>query len=427
MISNQAIHRVLGLIDAKALIELACRLVRINSVWDPSAGTSEQAVAEYVADWARARGFSVKMEQVAPGRPNVIITWKAGAGTRCLMFEGHTDVVTPGDISAWASDPFGARIQGRRMVGRGANDTKGNLAAMLMALHALKQAGLPLSGTLIAGVLCDEEDGMSGVLDFIRRGHADKIHAAVICEPQDGLLCTCQKGAIRASFTIAGRMSHGAMPLSGLNTAPAVAALIQGLANMENEAIAACGQDPQLGWPSFTPTVIQAPASGAAQLNVIPAKARLLVDIRTLPSQSHEVIVAGLDRLAHEVREQVTNERMTLDRRLGVQRDGGLAIALEILTDRPCTHTDPGEPIVTAAHWATHQVCGKPPVYAGVPGATDGTFLWALKKIPIVTMGAGDRQVPHQVDEWVDLDQLTDMARIYALTALHYLSQEAVP
>ena len=56
-----------------------------------------------------------------------------------------------------------------------------------------------------------------------------------------------------------------------------------------------------------------------------------------------------------------------------------------------------------------------------MPGATDGTFLWALKQIPIVTMGAGDRQVPHQVNEWVDLDQLVDTARIYALTALHYL------
>jgi succinyl-diaminopimelate desuccinylase len=76
---------------------------------------------------------------------------------------------------------------------------------------------------------------------------------------------------------------------------------------------------------------------------------------------------------------------------------------------------------VTAAHWAARRVSGKEPEYAGVPGATDGTFLWSIKQIPIVTMGAGDRQVPHQADEWVDLDQLVDTARIYALTALHYL------
>ena len=76
---------------------------------------------------------------------------------------------------------------------------------------------------------------------------------------------------------------------------------------------------------------------------------------------------------------------------------------------------------MTAAAWATRQTSGKEPVYGGVPGATNGTFLWAKKNIPIVTMGAGDRQVPHQVDEWVDLDQLVETAKIYALTALHYL------
>ena len=64
------------------------------------------------------------------------------------------------------------------------------------------------------------------------------------------------------------------------------------------------------------------------------------------------------------------------------------------------------------------------PEYGGVPGATDGTFLRALKGIPIVTMGAGDREVPHQVDEWVDLNQLVDTAKIYALAGLHYLKGE---
>ena len=79
------------------------------------------------------------------------------------------------------------------------------------------------------------------------------------------------------------------------------------------------------------------------------------------------------------------------------------------------------DPVIQAADWATRQLRNQEPTYGGVPGATNGTFLWALKNIPIVTMGAGDRQIPHQVDEWVDLDQLVETAKIYALTALHYL------
>jgi succinyl-diaminopimelate desuccinylase len=254
--TKEIITKVLNEIDADELIALTAELVRINSVWDPLAGTSEQAVGEKVASWAQSQGFEVEVDPVTPSRPNVIISGLRGPGKRTLMFEGHTDVVTPGDVSVWQYDPFGAEIVGRRMYGRGTNDTKGNLAAMLMAMKALKKSAIELSGSVIGGVLCDEEDQMIGVIDFINKGHADKVSAAVICEPQDGLICTSQKGAVRASYRITGRMSHGAMPLSGLNCAPAIAGLIEGLHRLEKKATIAVGCDPHLGWPSFTPTVI---------------------------------------------------------------------------------------------------------------------------------------------------------------------------
>ena len=98
-----------------------------------------------------------------------------------------------------------------------------------------------------------------------------------------------------------------------------------------------------------------------------------------------------------------------------------IIVNIEFLTDRPCTLTDINDPIVLAAGWATRQVSEGEPEYAGVPGATDGTYLWTLKDIPIVTMGAGEREVAHQVDEWVDLEQLVETTKIYALAALHYL------
>jgi len=424
MISQKLIEHVLRAIDPDDVIDLTAALVKINSVWDPAAGTSEQPAAEHAARWAEKHGLQVNLEPVASGRPNVIVTHAAGPGRRTLMFEGHTDVVTPGDVSAWTHDPFGAEIVGRRMFGRGTNDTKGNLAAMLVAMAALKRSGVPLAGTVVGGVLCDEEDQMLGVRHFIDRGHADAVTAAVICEPQDGMICTSQKGAVRARFQLAGKMCHGAMPLSGLNTAPALAELIQGLHRLESTAASRLGRDDHLGWPSFTPTVIQAPVGGVPQLNVVPGEACILVDIRTLPRQSHPAIVNDLKELARDVERRSRMHYRDYDRLLGIARSCDLGIDLAILTDRPCTRTAPEEPIVQAAAWATRTVTGSEPVYGGVPGATDGTFLWALKHIPIVTMGAGDRQVPHQRDEWVDLDQLVETVKIYALTALHYLGQD---
>lgn len=411
-------------IDSDELIKLTQDLVKINSVWDPAAATSEQPAADFVFKWAQQQGFEALREEVAPGRPNVIVTWTAGSGSRRLMFEGHTDVVTPGDVSMWKYNPFGAEIVDRRMYGRGTNDTKGNLAAMLIAMAALKRSQVKLAGSIIGGVLCDEEDQMLGVRNFIKRGHADAVTAAVICEPQDGLICTSQKGALRARFTIKGRMSHGAMPLAGLNTAPAVAHIIDSLQNLERKAVRQPGRDEHLGWPSFTPTVIRAPAAGAPQLNVMPSEAQVLVDIRTVPGQSHPDIISDLTNMALEIEQQVRKNYVDYDQLLQIERAHDLHIKLEILTDRPCTLTNRSDPVVLSADWATRQVSEKTPTYGGVPGATDGTFLWALKNIPIVTMGAGDRQVPHQVDEWVNLDQLVATAKIYALTALHYLWPE---
>jgi succinyl-diaminopimelate desuccinylase len=216
-------------------------------------------------------------------------------------------------------------------------------------------------------------------------------------------------------------MSHGAMPLSGLNTAPAVAKLINTLHDLEMEAVERTGRDEHLGWPSFTPTVIQAPASGAPQLNVMPGEARVLVDIRTIPGQSHPDIKSKLNTLAAKIESQTRMDYEQYDRKLNLDRNHDLKATVDILTDRPCTLTDRDDPVVAAADWATRKIRGTEPTYAGVPGATDGTYLWASKNIPIVTMGAGDRQVPHQVDEWVDLDQLFETAKIYALAALHYL------
>ena len=424
MVSDNIVRSVLDAVDHDALIQLTSELVKINSVWDPAAGTGEQAVADFVAAWAVERHFDVTMDPVAPGRSNVIIPWQAGAGQRTLMFEGHTDVVTPGDVSAWTHDPFGAEIVGGRMYGRGTNDTKGNLAAMLTAMHALKKVRVTLSGTIIGGVLCDEEGQMSGILDFIKKGYADAVTGAVICEPQDGKICTSQKGAIRASFHIRGHMSHGAMPLTGINTAPAISKLVEGLHRLELTAVEEFGRDEFLGWPSFTPTVIQAPSAGTPQLNVMPGEARVLVDIRTVPGQLHDRIREDVQKLASDVEVRVQEAVEAYDRILDVTRAHPLSIQVEFLTDRPCTETDREDPVVKSAAWATHARCGHAPVYAGVPGATDGTFLWALKQIPIVTMGAGDRRVPHQIDEWVDLEQLKITADVYALTALHYLFPE---
>ena len=153
----------------------------------------------------------------------------------------------------------------------------------------------------------------------------------------------------------------------------------------------------------------------------MPGESKILVDVRTITGQIHEDVKKDLKALADTVTQSTEHHYNHYDKELNLDRNRELRIEVEFLTDRPCTYTDPQDPVVLAADWGTREEMQIEPVYAGVPGATDGTYLWASKQIPIVTMGAGDRQVPHQVDEWVDLKQLAQTANIYALAALHYL------
>jgi succinyl-diaminopimelate desuccinylase len=149
---------------------------------------------------------------------------------------------------------------------------------------------------------------MTGVQDFIARGHADSVTAAVVCEPQDGLVCIAQKGAVRARFAVHGRMSHGAMPLSGLNPAPAVARIIDGLAGLEAEAVEAFGTGSPAGLAQLHPDGGPGPSQGPPQLNVVPGEAEILVDVRTIPGQDHDAIRQALSRLA---RQTVTQKSTT--------------------------------------------------------------------------------------------------------------------
>ena len=110
------------------------------------------------------------LEEVAPGRPNVICVVEGGLPGPTLLFEGHSDVVTEGDPAGWSRDPFGGEIADGRLWGRGSADMKSGVAAMLFAAHALAAAG-PFPGRLKLAVLVDEEGMMLGAKHFVAAGH----------------------------------------------------------------------------------------------------------------------------------------------------------------------------------------------------------------------------------------------------------------
>lgn len=396
-------------VKSDELIKFTQEIVRINSVFDPEKpGANEEAVANYIAEFLRKEGFEVHIENVVPGRPNIIAFLRGKEPGKTILFEGHTDVVTAGDMEQWNYDPFGAEIVGDRMYGRGTCDTKGNVAAAIFAAKAVKDSGEEFKGNILLCIPCDEEGMMIGIKDFIRRGWADHVDAAVICEPEENHICIFAKGAMRAEVRVYGKQSHGAMPLTGINPNWRLAKIICELEKLEQAEKDRVGCHEYLKWPSITPTIITSPAKGEAQINVVPGEAFMTLDIRTVPGQNH-------NELKRKILDIYDN--------LG-EADPDFKATLKIIEERPWTSTPKDAVITKVVYKAVEEVTGKEPVWQGVPGATDGTFLHALKGIPVIVIGAGDTYIPHHADEYVDIPELIETAKIYALTSMYFLNEE---
>ncbi len=403
---NTSVENETYMRDREAVINLTKELVCIPSVYrenDPNG--NETKVAMYVAQYLRDIGIETHVEEVAPGRPNVIGIIDSGKPGKTLLFEGHTDVVTEGDRDAWEFDPFSAHVANDRMYGRGTNDTKGNLACMITAVHSLLRDEEEFSGKIILCIPVDEEGMMIGVKHFIKQGWADGVDGAIICEPEENNVCIAQRGAMRVRVDVFGKMAHGAISWSGINPNWRMARLIVELEKLEKSEQARLGEDPYLKWPSITPTIIQAPVKGDAQINVIPDQCMMTLDIRTVPAQDHDELLGKIQTIINSLKEE----------------DPDFKVELTILDNRPSTLTSKEDPVVTAIYDAVQSITGKKPIYNGVPGATDGTFLH-MHGIPIVTIGAGDRDIPHQINEYIDIEELAVTTAIYREAALRFLN-----
>jgi succinyl-diaminopimelate desuccinylase len=397
----------LSQVDDAEVVALTRDLVRIPSVWRPGdPGSGEAAVAEHVERWFLTAGLDVELQQVAPGRPNVVAVVEGGAAGPALLLEGHTDVVTEGDPAEWRFPPFSAELAEGRVWGRGAADMKGGLAAAMVAAAAIRRSGGPARGRLIVGALVDEEGDMLGVRHLCTTAIGREVTAAIICEPEENQLCLEQRGVVWARVTLRGRMAHGAMPEAGVNPVAAVGALLDEARRLERRLRSLCGRSRHLRPPTVTPTIVQAPLRGAPQANVIPAAAEVVLDVRLTPGADEHAVRTAIDEACEAVGRRCAGVRVDWRPVNGV---------------RVATRVDRDEALVQAMIAGVRAATGKRPVFGGVPGSTDGTILRMTLGIPIVTCGPGDRQIPHQVDEHVAVSDLLEAARIYVASALTFL------
>lgn len=254
-------------------------LVRIPSVNPDSVpdgvAPGEGDCAAFVGSLLEACGARVVFEEVLPGRPNVIGRFPGGEGKPGLLFAPHLDTVS---VAGMTIDPFGGEVSGGRIHGRGASDTKGTMAAMLWALHMLRDElpGLPVSVAFVG--LMGEEAGQPGSKHFARH-HGGEFSFAVVGEPTSLDTVHAHKGCLWHRLSTWGKSCHGSTPEKGENAIRKLLPVLQALLD-HLETVLPSFSDPVLG----VPTVSLGTLHGGTSPNIVPSSCEAFLDVRETPA-----------------------------------------------------------------------------------------------------------------------------------------------
>lgn len=198
-------------------------MIRATSVNPPG---GERECAQVVYDELRGLGIDAELVEKAPGRTNVVARIKGEKGKPTLLYNGHIDVVPPGN--GWTKNPFGAEVRDGIMYGRGTADMKSGMASMVAAMEAIVKSGISLGGDLVLTAVADEETGsVYGTRHLIERGlRADM---AVVSEPTNLRIEVAEKGILWAEITTHGRGCHDSRPGLGVNAIDGMVEVIEEL------------------------------------------------------------------------------------------------------------------------------------------------------------------------------------------------------
>jgi len=373
--------------DRTQLARLAADLVAIPSV-NPLEGPvgedrGEKEIAHFVASRLEEAGVACELRETIPDRPSVLAR-VPGESEEAIWFDAHIDTVSPAGM---AFDPFAARIEGRKLYGRGAADNKGSLAGMMAALMALAQGGEEPPATVIFTATADEEYRMLGVLGLL--GSGLRARAAVVGEPTDLTVIIGHKGFARFKVTTAGKAAHSSRPENGVNAIYRMSKVIQALQTYADETL------PKESLPMFgRRTLSVGVVRGGEYANVVPDLCEIEVDRRLLPGEDGPQAVA-------DVRAYLASQ---LEGDLGLEvHDSHLMV--------PGYQVPSDHPFVQAVAAAVKHVKGESSLQGMVAATHAGPI--AAAGIPVVVLGPGDMGEAHTAEEALDLDSLEQSAAVY--------------
>jgi len=382
-----------GAVEPGDVLRFARALITVPS---ENPGGTEDGVATVAAEILEGLGAAPEIVRSDEQRPSVLAT-VGGPGTASLAWNGHLDVVPAGSLDTWSHPPFAGDVASGKLIGRGAADMKGPIAAAMAAFAGIRRAGIALGGSLTYHLAADEEfGGVHGTKVLWERGLLTQ-DAAVVGEPSELTLGLAERGGAMVVATAFGKAAHGSQPHRGVNAITSMARFL-----MRLEEVLPDVEHPLAGRPTVNAAMIE----GGSAPNVVPDRCSVEIDRRLIPGETDQDAVLGSFR---DLADSLHADREEIDLRFEIREWAEPA------------ETDPGSEIARVARGVVEAETGRRAVDTGFTGITDARFYINGAHIPTVILGPGSLTVAHTADEWVDVGELVAGARIYARLFVGFL------
>lgn len=377
-------------IQEREIEELLAALVRIDSVtpWLIPDGAGEGAIARFIADWLAPFGVEVTLEEVEPGRPNVLATLPGSGGGRSLCLNAHSDTV---GYANWADRALRPQRRGDRLIGVGVADDKSSVAIGMLALRELASSGQRLRGDVVLACTVDEEGVSIGTFDLVRRHRYD---GAIILEPEAaGRVVVEHQGFGWIDIIVHGRAAHGSTPDQGIDAIVHMAEVVRGLAALD--AHFAAHPDRLNGRTVLHTGTI----AGGTDYATYPSRCVLGIEIGTQPGETLAARVADIEAIFADCRTRLP----------------GFSAEIEVKVERDPFRASGHEALLAAADRAAVRAIGRPHEPIGVNAWMD-TPIMQNAGIPTISIGAQGGNF-HSPDEWVSLPECVTLVEIVRETA----------
>lgn len=395
----------------KDVIEWQTQMTRCPAMAPQSGGEGEYAKAQYVLGLLKTMKFDeiytidIKDPKAKNGvRPNIVAKYYGKNKAKTLWVMAHLDVVPPGDLNLWKTDPFQVTVKGDKLYGRGVEDNQQGLVSGLAAVKALMDLDVRPECTYALLLNADEEVGSQfGVEAILKKypktfGKEDAFLVPDGGNPDGTMVEVAEKNMMWIKFTVSGKQTHASTPHSGVNAARAAAVLTVKLGdlykkfNKKNKLFA-----PETA-STFEPTKREA---NVPNVNTIPGTDVFYLDCRVLPCYKNADVLKEIGRICKAVEKQQK-----------------VKVKYEALLNEASKPTDKNADIVKLTVDCVKHVWKNKPSVVGIGGGTVAAFL-RNHNYPAVVYSKLE-ETAHQPNESSSLKNTLGDAKVFALMALKF-------